>query len=314
MLSIIIPVYNEEKMIPITITAIARIMQSSNIEYELVFANDGSTDNSWEIIRSFAGTNPQIKAVSFSRNFGKEAAMMAGLAYSAGDACVIIDADLQHPPEKIVEMYELWKQGYKIVEGVKASRGHESLFHRGFAKLFYKIISRTLGINMQDTSDFKLMDREVVDTILKIPEKQIFFRAISSWVGFKSAKIEFHVQERKEGTSKWSAKSLIKYAVRNITSFSSAPLQLVTLTGIIYLIFAIILSIHTLVQFFVNSAVEGFTTVIILQLITGSIVMLALGLIGYYISKIFEEIKSRPRYIIEDYVNLNKRNNNSNND
>ena len=308
MLSIIIPVYNEEKMIPTTITTIARIMQSSHIEYELVFANDGSTDNSWEAISSFAQTNPQIKAVSFSKNFGKEAAMMAGLAYAAGDACVIIDADLQHPPEKIVEMYELWQQGYKIVEGVKVSRGREGFFHKCFAKLFYRIISRALGINMQDASDFKLMDREVVDTILKMPEKQIFFRAISSWVGFKSTKIEFHVQERKEGTSKWSAMSLIKYAFRNITSFSSAPLQLVTLTGIIYLIFAIILSVHTLVQFFTNSAVEGFTTVIILQLITGSIIMLALGIIGYYISKIFEETKSRPRYIIEKYINLTKGN------
>ena len=308
MLSIIIPVYNEEKMIPTTITTIARIMQSSHIEYELVFANDGSTDNSWEAISSFAQTNPQIKAVSFSKNFGKEAAMMAGLAYAAGDACVIIDADLQHPPEKIVEMYELWQQGYKIVEGVKFSRGREGFFHKCFAKLFYRIISRALGINMQDASDFKLMDIEVVDTILKMPEKQIFFRAISSWVGFKSTKIEFHVQERKEGTSKWSAMSLIKYAFRNITSFSSAPLQLVTLTGIIYLIFAIILSVHTLVQFFTNSAVEGFTTVIILQLITGSIIMLALGIIGYYISKIFEETKSRPRYIIEKYINLTKGN------
>lgn len=310
MLSIIIPVYNEEKMIPISINVMTKLMDSTDIEYEFVLVNDGSKDNSWDTIKSLSEHNSHIRAISFSRNFGKESAIIAGLSYAKGEACVTIDADLQHPPEKIPEMYALWKQGYKVVEGIKRSRGRESFIHKCFVNIFYGIISRATGFDMQNTSDFKLLDREVVDVILKMPEKQMFFRAISAWVGFKSTRIEYNVQERKEGVSKWSTSSLIKYAVNNMTSFSSAPLQLVTLAGIIYLIFSIALSVHTLIRFFENNSVEGFTTVILLQLITGSILMLAIGLIGYYISKIFEEVKSRPKYIVEDeidnYSDINK--------
>lgn len=302
MLSIIIPVYNEEKMIPISVDVITGLMENTDIEYELVIVNDGSKDGSWDTIKFLSTRYKRIRAVSFSRNFGKESAMIAGLAYAKGDACVTIDADLQHPPEKIIEMYELWKQGYKVIEGVKLSRGHENFIYKCFAGIFYGIISRATGFDMQNTSDFKLLDREVVDTILNMPEKQMFFRAISAWVGFKSTRVEYDVQDRKEGVSKWSTRALIKYAVNNMTSFSSAPLQLVTLTGIVYMIFSIALSIQTLVRFFNGISVAGFTTVIILQLITGSILMLAIGLIGYYISKIFEEVKSRPKYIIEEKI------------
>lgn len=302
MLSIVIPVYNEEKMISISIDVITNLMDSSNIEYELVLVNDGSKDCTWETIKSLSERNKHIRAISFSRNFGKESAIIAGLSYAKGDACVTIDADLQHPPEKIIEMYELWKQGYKVVEGIKLSRGRENFLYKCFAKTFYRIISRATGFDMQNTSDFKLLDREVVDTILKMPEKQMFFRAISAWVGFKSTRIEYNVQERIEGVSKWSAGSLIKYAINNLASFSSAPLQLVTLAGIIYLIFAIALSVYTLICFFDNNSVAGYTTIILLQLITGSILMLAIGLIGYYISKIFEEVKSRPKYIVEEKI------------
>lgn len=302
MLSIIIPIYNEEKMISISIEVITKLMDSSKIEYELVLVNDGSKDRSWETIKSLSEHNEHIRAISFSRNFGKESAIIAGLAYAKGDACVTIDADLQHPPEKIIEMYDLWKQGYKVVEGIKLSRGHENFIYKCFAKTFYRIISHATGFDMQNTSDFKLLDREVVDIILKMPEKQMFFRAISAWVGFKSTRIEYNVQERIEGVSKWSAGSLIKYAINNLASFSSAPLQLVTLAGIIYLLFAIALSVYTLICFFDNNSVEGYTTIILLQLITGSILMLAIGLIGYYISKIFEEVKSRPKYIVEEEI------------
>lgn len=301
-LSIIIPVYNEEKMIPISVDVITGLMENADIEYELVLVNDGSKDHTWDTIKSISTQNKRIRAVSFSRNFGKESAMIAGLAYAKGDACVTIDADLQHPPEKIIEMYKLWKQGYKVIEGVKLSRGHENFIYKCFARIFYGIISRATGFDMQNTSDFKLLDREVVDVILNMPEKQMFFRAISAWVGFKSTRVEYNVQDRKEGVSKWSTRALIKYAVNNMTSFSSVPLQLVTLTGIIYMIFSIALSIQTLVRFFNGISVAGFTTVILLQLITGSIIMLAIGLIGYYISKIFEEVKSRPKYIIEEKI------------
>lgn len=302
MLSVIIPAYHEEEMIPITAKTISEILKNAEIPYELIFVNDGSKDKTWDEIVAAAEEVQGVRGISFSKNFGKEAAMMAGLAYAKGDASVIIDCDLQHPPEKIVEMYQLWKQGYKVVEGVKTSRGKEGAIHKWAAGMFYNIISKATGIDMRNASDFKLMDKEVVDTILKMPERQFFFRAISSWVGFKSTTVEFEVQERLQGESKWSFKSLTKYAVTNITSFSSAPLQLVTLAGTIFLLFSIILAVQTLVKFVTGDALEGFTTVIMLQLISSSILMLAIGIIGYYVAKIYDEVKGRPRYIVEEEV------------
>ncbi len=299
MLSVIIPAFNEEAMIPVTADAIGRILRTAGIPYEMIFVNDGSGDATWERIEREAERDPGVRGISFSRNFGKEAAMMAGLAYAKGEACVIIDCDLQHPPEKIVEMYRLWEQGYKVVEGVKCSRGKEGLFHKWAAGMFYALISKASGIDMRNASDFKLMDRQVVDTILKMPEKQFFFRAISSWVGYRSATVEFEVRERTRGVSKWSLKSLVKYAVTNITSFSSAPLQIVTVSGMVFFVFALVLGIQTLVKFMRGDALEGFTTVIMLQLITGSILMVAIGIIGYYIAKIYDEVKERPRFIVE---------------
>ena len=209
MLSVIIPAYNEEAMIPITAKCVAGLLEKKKIVYELVFVNDGSRDATWEKIRKASDDNPYVRGICFSRNFGKESAMMAGLAYAKGAACVIIDCDLQHPPEKIIEMYHLWENGYKVVEGVKLSRGRESFLHKWAAGMFYALISAATKIDMRNASDFKLMDREVVDAILKMPEKQFFFRAISSWVGFKSTSVEFEVQERQQGESKWSVKSLI---------------------------------------------------------------------------------------------------------
>lgn len=300
MLSVIIPAYNEEEMIPVTVKTISDILGNAGIAYELLFVNDGSRDQTWGRILEEAAKSAAVRGICFSRNFGKEAAMIAGLSYARGDACVMIDCDLQHPPEKIVEMYRLWEQGYKIVEGVKLSRGKERIFHKWAAGLFYAIISRATGLNMRDASDFKLMDREVVDTILKMPEKQLFFRAISSWVGFSSTVVKFEVRERTKGESKWSVRTLTKYAVTNITSFSSAPLQLVTLSGFIFFIFAIVLGIQTLIKFLTNDALEGFTTVIMLQLITSSILMIAIGIIGYYIAKIYDEVKGRPRFIVAE--------------
>ncbi len=300
MLSVIIPAFNEEAMIPVTAETIGGILQTAGIPYELVFVNDGSKDATWNQIEQAAEKDPGVRGISFSKNFGKEAAMMAGLAYAKGDACVVIDCDLQHPPEKIVEMYRLWEQGYKVVEGVKRSRGKEGIFHKWAAGMFYTLISKATGIDMRNASDFKLMDRQVVDTILKMPEKQFFFRAISSWVGYRSATVKFEVQERVQGVSKWSMKSLVKYAVTNITSFSSAPLQIVTVSGIVFFLFALVLGIQTLVKFMTGDALEGFTTVIMLQLITGSILMVAIGIIGYYIAKIYDEVKERPRFIVEE--------------
>ncbi len=299
MLSVVIPAYNEEEMIPITVSVIDKTLSEADITHELLFVNDGSKDSTWEKITEAASSNTNVKGVCFSRNFGKESAIFAGISEAQGECCVVIDCDLQHPPEKIVEMYRLWEQGYEIVEGVKRSRGKESGLHRFAAKSFYSIMSESAGFDMSRASDFKLIDRKAMNVLLNMNEKNAFFRALSSWIGFKSIQVEYDVREREAGVSKWSTKSLIKYALTNIASFSSAPMQLVTIMGLIVFVVGLGATVEALVTFFEGKAQEGFTTVIILQCFTGSFIMLGLGVIGFYISKIYEEVKGRPRYIID---------------
>ena len=299
-MSIVLPAYNEEQMIEKTAGTIARLMENEDISYELVFVNDGSKDQTWERMKEASKKNSNIKGICFSRNFGKEGAVFAGLANASGDCVAVMDCDLQHPPETLITMYRLWEQGYQVIEGVKASRGREGFLHKFFAKTFYKIISNATGVDMSRASDFKLLDRAAVDEFLKLPERNVFFRALSSWVGFKTTYVEFHVQEREAGESKWSMKSLFKYAINNITSFSAVPMQVVTFCGVIFFLFAIVLAVQSLYLYFSGRAVAGFTTVILLLLIIGSILMFSLGVIGYYLSKIYEEVKMRPRYIISE--------------
>ena len=298
MLSVILPSYNEEKMIAKATERMAEILQPEKIDYELLFIDDGSRDGTWAQINEAAEKDSHVVGVHFSRNFGKEAAMFAGLEQARGDCCVDIDCDLQHPPEKIVEMYRLWEQGYEVVEGIKEDRGEESGLHKFAANSFYGLISKATGMDMSSSSDFKLLDRKVVDTLNSLPERNVFFRALSFWVGYKKTSVSYCVQERTEGVSKWSTKSLIKYALTNISSFSSAPLHIVTVLGFIMLAVAFVLGIIALVQKISGVALGGFTTVILLLLFSASVIMISLGIIGYYIARIYDEIKGRPRYII----------------
>lgn len=303
MLSVVLPAYNEEKMLEKAAKVISSILEEAGILYELIFVDDGSKDNTWSEILKVSKTNPNIVGIHFSRNFGKEAALFAGLANASGECCAVMDCDLQHPPGVLVEMYRLWESGYEVVEGVKRTRGKEGVFHKLSAKLFYKLISKAVKIDMARASDFKLMDRKAVLSLLKCTEKNAFFRALSGWIGYKTTSVEFDVQEREAGESKWSTWSLIKYAVTNIVAFSAVPMQFVSVAGILFFIFAVFLGVQTLIRFFAGQAVEGFTTVILLLLIVGSIVMISLGIIGYYLSKIYEEVKGRPRYLISEVVN-----------
>lgn len=297
-MSIILPAYNEEVMLPKTAETLKKILQNAKIEYELIFVDDGSKDATWKRIEEAAAKDPSVHGVHFSRNFGKEAAIFAGLASAEGDCAVVMDCDLQHPPETLIEMFHLWEQGYEVVEGVKRSRGKEGVLHKASAGAFYKIMSKATKIDMSRASDFKLLDRRAVRVLLEMPERNAFFRAMSSWIGFRSVSVEFDVQEREAGESKWSAGSLIRYAITNIVGYSAAPMQFVTGAGVVVFLLAIVLGIQTLVKYFSGHAVEGFTTVILLLLLIGSIVMISLGIIGYYISRIYEEVKGRPRYII----------------
>lgn len=304
LLSIILPAYNEQDNIRNTFLTIHAILKENSIPFEAIFIDDGSSDSTYTQIQELSTQHSEAKGISFSRNFGKEAAIFAGLEAASGSCCLVMDCDLQHPPALIPEMYRLWEEGYEVVEGIKSSRGKENPFHTLCAKGFYHLISSATGIDMSQASDFKLLDRKAVDALLILPERAPFFRALSSWVGFKTTTIPFEVQERVAGTSKWSLLSLVKYAIRNITSFSGVPMQLVTLLGWIMLLACAALGIQSLYRYFSGTALEGFTTVILLQLIIGSVLMISLGIIGHYISRIYDEIKARPRYIIRQRCGL----------
>lgn len=303
MLSVVIPAYNEEKLIGLAAQRIGEVLRGADIPYELVFVDDGSADHTWEEISRAAQTDACVRGVSFSRNFGKEAAIFAGLEAATlpwgGVNCVaVIDCDLQHPPEKLPEMYALWQQGWEVVNGVKADRGKESGLHTFAANTFYRMMSKAVRIDMASSSDFKLMDRRVVDALLALGERKTFFRALAGWVGFRSVNVEFSVADRAEGSSHWSTLSLFRYAFSNIASYSSAPMQMVTVLGVLTLILSLVIGAQTLVRWAMGHAADGFTTVIILLLLIGSILMLSLGIIGYYIAELFIEIKARPRYLV----------------
>ena len=289
-------------MVGKTCRVLREVLTEAEIPYELVIVNDGSADGTWAEIEKAGKKDPNVTGVHFSRNFGKEAAVFAGLAQASGDVIAVMDCDLQHPPATLVQMYRLWQDGYEVIEGVKSDRGKEGAVHKKCAEFFYGIMTKATKVNMKDASDFKMMDRKAVDSILSMPERNMFFRATSSWVGFKTTSVRFEVQEREAGVSKWSPWSLVKYAFTNIVAFTTVPLQFVTVGGLICFLCSLALMIYSLVQYFGGRAVEGYTTLLLVLLLIGSAVMISLGIIGYYIAKIYEEVKHRPRYIVSKII------------
>lgn len=298
LLSVVLPAFNEEAMIERAVLAVGGVLLNAGIPHELIFVDDGSGDRTWPRIEAAADVTPTVRGVRFSRNFGKEAAILAGLSHAKGDCCAVIDCDLQHPPEKLVEMYRLWQQGYEVIEGEKQGRGSESGLHAFAVRSFYKLISAASGIDMANTSDFKLLDRSAVDVLVHMPERGMFFRALSSWVGFRTARVSFDVREREAGESKWSTRALIQYAIRNITAFSNAPMQFVTATGVLCLAVFVLWGIVSLIRLIAGAAVGVGTGIGLLLLLIGGVCMLALGVIGFYVGRIYDEIKRRPRYIV----------------
>lgn len=307
MLSVIIPAYNEQENISAAVAAIGGILDGEGIGFELVFVDDGSRDGTWNEIKRASEADSRVRGVRFSRNFGKEGAIFAGLAAARGECAVLIDCDLQHPPELIPQMYRLWESGVQVVEAKKASRGKEGLLYKLFAKGFYRLMRSSSGIDLDGASDFRLLDRKVIDALLELPERLTFFRALSGWVGFSREQIEFDVRPRNAGKTKWSFRKLFVFAVNSISSFTNLPMQIITFVGALFGVFAVILGIQTLVRYFCGNAADGFTTVILLLLIIGACLMLGVGIIGFYLSKIYEEIKQRPRYIIAERTDKEER-------
>lgn len=307
MISVVIPAYNEQENIPVAAERLGGILAPLS-EYELIFVDDGSKDGTWSLIKQLSETDEHIRGLHFSRNFGKEGAIFAGLKAADGDCVAVIDCDLQHPPELLEKMYSAWKGGAEVVEAIKSSRGHEGLIYKLFAKTFYRMMKNSSDIDLDGASDYKLMDRKVVDALNEMPERLTFFRALSSWVGFTTEKIKFDVEPRNAGKTKWSFRKLFRYALSSITSFTNVPMHIITVTGVLFFIFAVILGIQTIVNFCMGTAADGFSTVILLLLIIGSILMLGIGIVGYYMSKIYEEIKQRPRYIISEEAGRRQKN------
>lgn len=304
-LSVIVPAYNEGVGISKALSTIAPILEGCCLGFEIVVVDDGSQDNTYAQVCHFAQSHPSVKGVSFSRNFGKEAAVLAGLKYAKGRAALIIDADLQHPPELIPQLLEQWRAGVKIVHAVKRSRKTDSLPKRLSAWAVNQLISRMGGINLHNSSDYKLLDREIVDIMAyQLPERERFFRGLSSWVGFDEAFIEFDVVERAEDESKWSFLSLAELSITALTSFTSMPLRIVTFLGFVTLVLGVGVASDALWSWYQGRAVSGFATTIITLLLLGSFIMISLGIIGEYIAKIYEEIKARPPYLVKATVGM----------
>ena len=307
MLSVVIPAFNEQEMVPAAAGQIDGILSRAGIPHELIFIDDGSRDATWAEIRAESEHRDTVRGVHFSRNFRKEAAIFAGLQAADGDCVAVIDCDLQHPPEKLVEMYRLWEQGVEVVEGVKTDRGEESLAHRVAAKTFYRLISEATHIDMTRASDVELLDRKAVNVLLSMREKRAFFRALSSWIGFRTAEVPYEVRERAAGESKWSTWLLIKYALSNITAFTSLPLHLITGCGAASFLAALIVGIVSIVRLAMGRVVTGLTGAVILLLFLSGLIMVGLGIIGYYLGNIYMEIQDRPRFIVSETCGVRKK-------
>ena len=302
--SIVIPIYRESSHFKRVFLHLNEIVAALAIAYEFVIVDDGSPDDSWQVIQGLAQQYPTlVTAVRLSRNFGKESALCAGLELAIGDAVIVMDGDLQHPPELIPQMLDIWQQeDVDLVEAVKISRGRESLSNKIGSKIFYAIFNYLSGYNLRGASDYKLLDRKVVDAWLQTGERNLFFRGMTAWLGFRRVTIPFEVPPRSGGQSAWSTLKLIKLAVTALTAFSSFPLHLITVLGCLFLIPAVPITLQDLYLKFTGRAVDGFTTVIVLLLIMGGCLMISLGIIGLYLARIYEEVKSRPRYLISEII------------
>ena len=300
-LSIVLPCLNEGCHLEQTLGTIVGQLAFLNGDFELIVVDDGSSDHTWQVISEFNATPGQIRGFKLSRRFGKELAMTAGLEHASGQAIVVMDADLQHPPTMISEMVRLWEsEGYEIVEAVKQRRGSESLTTKFGARAFGVLHQWICNIDLQDASDFKLMDRKVLEAWASMPERNVFFRGMNAWLGFRRIKLPFTVAPRAGGQTHWSPVELVKLAFTGITAYSSLPLHLVSWVGLLFFGFSVTLGGYTTIAWFRGQAVEGFTTVILLQLFIASMMMFSLGILGTYVSRIYEEVKGRPRYILSE--------------
>ena len=298
--TVLVPLYNEgeavKQNLPVIVAALGAI---ESFDIRLLLVDDGSTDGSSAWLRAQSEQWDWLELLTLSRNFGKEAAIQAGLQHAGGDAVIVMDSDLQHPPELIPKMLALWQDGIEIVDARKASRGDEPRLSAFFASVFYRAFGVLAQMDIRGHSDFKLLDRKVVDAYCALPERKRFFRGLIAWMGFSSAQLYFDVPERAHGASAWSRIKLFRYSLDALTGFSTGLLHLITLLGFLTFVFSIILGGIALYDKLMGVAVSGFTTVILIILVIGSCIMAGLGLIGVYLEQIFVEVKNRPTYLVD---------------
>ena len=298
-ISIVIPAFNESANLGILVDRVLSSLQPLGCTCEILIVNDGSTDSTAQTLADLGRLHPQLRTIHFARNFGKEAALAAGMEAATGQAVLFMDADLQHPPELLAQMVNAWRQGAHVVNAIKRRRGAEPLLYRWCAKVFNRSMSASLQFNMAGASDYKLLDYRVVQALLDCPERVRFFRGMVAWVGFQQENIAFDVAARHAGQTSWSTGALLRYTLRNLLAFSSAPLYWVAVTGLAMAVLSFAMFGQTLYTYFFTGAAVGFTTVISLQVMLGGVVLSALGIIAAYLALIYEEVKRRPMYVIK---------------
>jgi len=297
-ISVVLPMYDEAAMVDRVLDVVSLELQELGHSYEIVCVDDGSRDATGELLDAAARRDRRVVPVHLSRNFGKEAALAAGLQVARGRAVLVLDADLQHPPDLIPTLVARWEEGYDVVEAVKADRGRESWAYKAAASLFYGLMGTHTGQRLSGSSDFKLLDRQVVDALSELPEHSRFFRGLVAWVGFRVAQVPFQVRDREAGETKWSVLGLARYALRNVVTFSATPLRLVAWLGFVMLVFDGLLAVQTFWNWWRGAAVTGFSTVILAVVGLGGLQLLSLGVVAVYLAQMYEEIKARPVYLI----------------
>jgi dolichol-phosphate mannosyltransferase len=306
--SIVAPCYNEEGNLPELYRRVKEVMDQTGEPWELVLINDGSKDRTAEIMGELHAADPRVHYIDFARNFGHQIAVTAGIDYAQGDALIMIDSDLQDPPELALEMIEKWKEGYKVVYAVRRQRMGESWFKLFTAKLFYRIIYRITDVNIPlDTGDFRLMDRKVVNALKQMKERHRFIRGMTSWVGFSQTGVYYDRAERFAGETKYPLRKMIKFASDAVTSFSFFPLQLATYAGFIIAVLSALGVITVVIaRLFGNQAFFGQATTLVMVLFLGGVQLMSLGIIGEYLGRIYDEVKGRPMYLVNEAVGFDQ--------
>ncbi|WP_163858504.1 glycosyltransferase family 2 protein [Paenibacillus elgii] len=307
--SVIIPVYNEEAVLHETYRRLKQVMSQTSESYELLFVNDGSRDRSGAIIKEISAWDETVKLINFSRNFGHQIAITAGMDYASGEAIIVIDADLQDPPELILEMIDKWQEGYDVVYAKRLERKGETFFKKQTARLFYRVLRAATDISIPlDTGDFRLIDRKVCDEMKRLPEKSRFVRGLVSWVGFRQTAVEYVRNERLAGETKYSLQKMIKLSMDGLTSFSFKPLKLAGYAGgLLSLSSLLYLAVVLYLKLFDGKAIAGWHLLAILQLFLTGFMLVMFGMLGEYIGRIYDEARDRPLYIVRECYGLEKK-------